>query len=144
MSSPATQHKSPFHLLFNIVPDYKFLRPFGCAYFPCIHPYNKHKLSFRSSKCIFLGYNSRHKGYHYLHPSGRIYISNTVVFLESEFPYTRLFPPPVATTPQPIITQPFYLPPTPTSSSSSTPTHTHTDQPPRSYPSLQNQSSSLS
>lgn len=38
-----------------------------------------------------MGYNSYHKGYRYLSPSGRIYISRHVCFNEMEFPYQSLF-----------------------------------------------------
>ncbi|POO00746.1 hypothetical protein TorRG33x02_033770, partial [Trema orientale] len=54
-------------------------------------PYNSHKLAFRSSKCLFLGYSSAHKGYMCLHPTGRVYISHNVVFNELDFPYSELF-----------------------------------------------------
>ena len=72
-------------------PDYKFLRVFGCACFPYLQPYNKHKLAFKTSKCLFLGYGSFHKGYRCLHPSGRVYIARSVAFDETTFPYQSLF-----------------------------------------------------
>ena len=68
-------NKSPFESLFGYLPDYKFLKVFGCAYFPDLRSYNKTKLAFKTSKCLFLGYNLFHKGYRCLHPSGRVYIA---------------------------------------------------------------------
>ena len=84
-------HKSPFECLFHNTPDYKFFKVFGCACYPFLRPYNAHKLQFRTSKCLFLGYSPSHKGYRCLHPSGRLYIAKTVHFNESEFPYQSLF-----------------------------------------------------
>lgn len=78
LPSPNTKNKSHFELLYNKQPNYKFLRVFGCACFPFLRPYNKTKLQYRSSKCIFIGYSNSHKGYKCLHPSGRLYIADTV------------------------------------------------------------------
>jgi len=39
---------SPFTQLFKEKPNYSFLRVFGCACWPNLRPYNKHKLQFRS------------------------------------------------------------------------------------------------
>jgi hypothetical protein len=75
-------------LLFHETPDYTFLRVFGCACWPNLRPYNNHKLAFRSTQCVFLGYSSMHKGYKCLDRStGRIYISRDVVFDEHFFPF---------------------------------------------------------
>jgi hypothetical protein len=44
-SSPHTSptNISHFQKLFNRSPDYNFLRIFGCACFPNLHPYNQHE-----------------------------------------------------------------------------------------------------
>ena len=69
-------------------PDFNFLRVFGCAYWPYLRPYNKHKMDFRSKTCVFLGYSVSHRGYKCLDVStGKIYVSRHVVFYESLFPY---------------------------------------------------------
>lgn len=44
---------SPFEKLFSHVPDYKFLKFFGCVCFPNIRSYNSHKFSFQSKERIF-------------------------------------------------------------------------------------------
>ena len=80
----------PFIRLFNSSPDYGFLRTFGCACYPLLRPYNRHKLQFLSLECIFLGYAPNHKGYKCLTPSGRIYLSRDVLFNESKFPTTLI------------------------------------------------------
>ncbi|KAM6542216.1 hypothetical protein CsatB_006663 [Cannabis sativa] len=78
--------KSPFEVLYSKVPDYKFLKVFGSACFPCLRPYQTHKFQYHSVKCLNLGYSEVHKGYKCLSPQGRIYISRNVTFNESDFP----------------------------------------------------------
>lgn len=91
LPSPTTNHQSPFQVLHHTSPDYNFLHSFGCACFPLLTPYNKHKLQFKSSKCVFLGYSTVHKGYKCLSQTGRLYISDSVIFNEQEFPYVSMF-----------------------------------------------------
>ena len=67
------------------------LRVFRCACFPYLQPYNKHKLAFKTSKCLFLGYSPLYKGYRCLHPSGHVYIARSVAFDETPFPYQSLY-----------------------------------------------------
>jgi hypothetical protein len=83
-------NKCPLERLLNTPPNYSLLRVFGCACWPNLCPYNKHKLSFRSKECVFLGYSSLHKGYKCLDTdSGRVYISRDVIFDESNFPFAN-------------------------------------------------------
>jgi histone deacetylase 1/2 len=101
--------KTPLELLLNEIPDYTFLKVFGCTCWPHLRLYNKRKLEFRSKKCVFLGYSSLHKGYKCLHvPTNRVYISRDVVFDENVFPFSALpttttcpTPPVSSTTPSP-------------------------------------------
>ena len=86
--------KSPLEVLLNETPDYSLLKVFGCACWPHLRPYNKHKLEYRSKQCVFLGYSPLHKGYKCLHiPSNRVYISRDVVFDETVFPFSTLTSP---------------------------------------------------
>jgi hypothetical protein len=79
--------------LFHQKPVYSLLKTFGCTCWTNLRPYNTHKLSFRSMRCVFLGYNQQHKGYKCLEPStGRVYISRDVVFDETMFPFSELHP----------------------------------------------------
>jgi hypothetical protein len=91
------QNKSPFEKLFKSVPDYLFLKTFGCACWPNLRPYNSHKLQPCSLQCVFLGYSLLHHGYKCLHiPTNRLYISRDVIFLENSFPFFQnksLLPP---------------------------------------------------
>jgi len=76
--------------VFRRTPDYNFLCTFGCLCFPFLRPYHAHKLDFRSSPCVFLGYSSSHLGYRCLDlESDRIYVSRHVRFHENVFPFAK-------------------------------------------------------
>lgn len=91
MPSLTLAQHSPYYLMHNKHPDYKHLKVFGCSCFPYLRPYHKHKLELRSHKCVFIGYSPNHKGFKCLSPTGRLYIADSVVFNEFEFPYSALF-----------------------------------------------------
>jgi hypothetical protein len=96
LPSLVLKHVSPYSKLFQNELDYSILRVFGCACYPLLRPYSTHKLSFQSKQCIFLGYNSNHRGYRCLDPiSKRIYVSRHVIFDEGLFlaKDTRIAPP---------------------------------------------------
>jgi hypothetical protein len=79
--------------LLKTKPNYDALRTFGCACWPNLRPYNQRKLSFRSKRCVFLGYSPTQKGVKCLDVStGRIYISRDVVFDENIYPFQSLHP----------------------------------------------------
>lgn len=87
LPTPTIGNKSPYSPLFNKEPDYNNLKPFGCACYPCLKPYNAHKLQYHTTKCAFLGYSSSHKGFKCMNSNGRIFISRHVVFNEQDFPF---------------------------------------------------------
>ena len=90
MSTLVLGNRSPFDCLFQRSPDYHFLRTFGCLCFPFLCPYNNHKLDFRSSSCVFFGYNSSHLGYRCFDiESHRMYISRHVRFHEHVFSFDK-------------------------------------------------------
>jgi hypothetical protein len=85
--------ESPTEKLIHVKPNYESLHVFGCACWPNIRPYNKHKLSFCSKRCVFLGYSFCHKGVKCLDvTTGRVYISWDVVFDENIFWFAELHP----------------------------------------------------
>jgi hypothetical protein len=93
LPSKVINFDTPTERLLGATPNYESLRIFGCACWPNLRPYNKRKLSFRSVRCVFLGYSPHHKGVKCLDPStGRVYISRDVVFDESVFPFAALNP----------------------------------------------------
>lgn len=88
LPSPTNNGRSPFELAFHKSPDYSILKVFGSLCFPHIRPYNKHKFSFRSMPCVFLGYSSKHLGYRcHDRATGRMYIARDVQFDEVTFPF---------------------------------------------------------
>jgi histone deacetylase 1/2 len=81
-------HCSPFEKAYHQKPNYNFMRVFGCACWPNLRPYNKHKFDYRSKTCIFIGYSLSHQGYKCLDLStGKIFVSRHVIFDELFFPY---------------------------------------------------------
>ncbi|KAE8708208.1 hypothetical protein F3Y22_tig00110348pilonHSYRG00083 [Hibiscus syriacus] len=81
------QDMSPFEKLFGKKPEYSMMKTFGCQCFPHLRMFQKHKLSFRSQECTYLGISPQHKGFQCLAPDGRVYVSRHVVFNESIFPF---------------------------------------------------------
>ncbi|KAM0053129.1 putative RNA-directed DNA polymerase [Helianthus debilis subsp. tardiflorus] len=80
--------KSPFEMLFHYLPDYSSFRTYGCRVYPCLRDYAPHKLAPRSLPCVFIGYNSKYKGYMCLEPtSSRVYITRHARFDELSFPF---------------------------------------------------------
>jgi hypothetical protein len=91
--SKVVGYETPLECLFHTKPNYLSLWVFGCACWPNLHPYNNHKLQFRSKQCAFLGYSTQHKGFKCLDiVEGRIYILRDVVFDETIYPFAKLNP----------------------------------------------------
>ncbi|CAA7029694.1 unnamed protein product [Microthlaspi erraticum] len=87
LPSSAIQNQVPYTLLFQKPPTYDHLKVFGCLCFPNLNHSNLHKLSPRTTPCLFLGYPSQHRGYRCLDlKTNRIIISRHVAFDESIFP----------------------------------------------------------
>jgi len=90
LQTPLLKNISPLENIFSQVPDYKFLKVFGCACFPSCRPYNSHKFSLRSKPCVFLGYSTHHKGFKCYPPeTGHIVISRDVIFHDEVFPFSH-------------------------------------------------------
>ncbi|CAH9146153.1 unnamed protein product [Cuscuta epithymum] len=90
MPTSTLHNDSPYSLLFQKQPNYSFLRSFGCLCFPYLRPYNQHKVNFRSSRCVFLGYPSSFSGYRCLDlNTGKIFIARIVRFDENCFPLSQ-------------------------------------------------------
>lgn len=132
MPSRTTTGTSPFEHPLKRKPDLSFLLVFGCQCYPHLRPYNAHKLDFRSTPCVFLGYSTSHHGYRCLDPSSdRIYIARHVRFNEHNFPFNSN---PILT---PVSTEPYISSyPVPHHIPSSTPTSNNPNQttPPNDHP----------
>jgi hypothetical protein len=86
---------TPRFALYGTAPSYDHLRVFGCACYPNTSATASHKLSPRSTRCLFLGYSPDHKGYRCLDlASHHIIVSRHVVFDEDAFPLAGSSPPP--------------------------------------------------
>ncbi|KAD3067125.1 hypothetical protein E3N88_35005 [Mikania micrantha] len=122
LPSWVSSNMSPYQHVFKHKPDYSFLRVFGCQCFTYLRPYNRHKIDFRSTPCIFLGYSPHHHGYRCFDPvSERVYVARHVRFNEHILP-SRTPPPPAP--PPPSYTSIFPTPPPNLSNSENSPTST--------------------
>jgi hypothetical protein len=94
LPSKSVSHPTPYFALYGRAPTYDHLRVFGCACYTNTSATASHKLSPRSTRCLFLGYFPDHKGYQCLDlASHRIIISRHVVFNEYVFPLAGPSPP---------------------------------------------------
>ncbi|KAM0012969.1 putative RNA-directed DNA polymerase [Helianthus debilis subsp. tardiflorus] len=129
LPSRISSNKSPYERIYNRKPDYTFLRVFGCQCFPYLRPYNHHKMDFRSTPCVFLGYSPFHHGYRCLDiATERVYIARYVRFNEHVFPFNPPTPSPIPNSPPFISIFPEPLPIIPadhTSNDPPSPTPTH-------------------
>lgn len=86
--SPLLNDKTPYELLQKRVPDYLFLKTFGCLCYASTLLKDRNKFSARADKCVFLGYPSGYKGYKVLHlDSNKISVTRNIVFHENTFPF---------------------------------------------------------
>ena len=113
LPTPVLNGDIPYQKLINKIPDYKFLRVFGCSCFPLRRTYNTYKFEPRSQECIFLGYSMPHKRYRCLAADGCLYISKDVIFNEDQSPYPDLFSPPKPTSSPSTPTNPLSILPIP-------------------------------
>jgi hypothetical protein len=94
LPSTAVSHPTPHFTMYDTTPSYDHLRVFGYACYPYTSAIAPHKLSPRSTHCLFLGYSTNHKGYRCLDvASHRIIISRHVVFDKDMFPLVGSSPP---------------------------------------------------
>lgn len=97
--SHAIHGNTLYFLLHGLHPTYDHLKVFGCLCYPNLYATTDHKLSPRSTCCIFLGYALKHKGCCYYDlTSRRVIVSRHVVFDEKSFPYAPHTPSPQAPT----------------------------------------------
>jgi hypothetical protein len=83
----AIQAACPHLALFGSAPSYEHMSVFGCTCYPNTTATAPHKLSPRSTRCVFISYSADHKGYRCLDLStNRLIISRHVVFDKDSLP----------------------------------------------------------
>ncbi|KAK2388029.1 putative mitochondrial protein [Trifolium repens] len=89
LPTPFLSQKSPYQMLYDVLPDLNNLKVFGSLVFASTLQSHRHKLDSRSRKCISLGFKSGVKG-HILFDlkSKEIFLSRDVIFFEHIFPYS--------------------------------------------------------
>lgn len=89
MPTQNLEMQSPFQKLFGKSPNYTKLQIFGCACYPWLKPYTRHKLKDRSKRCVFFGYSATQSAFLcYDSDNDRLYVSRHVQFDESSFPFS--------------------------------------------------------
>ena len=88
LPSSSLSGKTPYALLFGHKPDYSMLCTFRCLCFSYLRNSSPHKLSLKSVPCVFLGYNTFHKGFRcFDRQTCHVYVSRHVKNFEIVFPY---------------------------------------------------------
>ena len=81
---------SPFEMFFGYTPDLHHLKVFGCACYPLLKSYTKHKLEPKTTQHVFLGYSHSFKVYICYNPlTKQTIVSQHVIFHLNIFPYAN-------------------------------------------------------
>lgn len=85
------QNQSPTQLLYHWNLTYTHLRVLDCLCYPSFSFSNIHKLQFRSTARVFLGYSLNIRGYKcYDLSNKKLIISTHVIFDKTKFPFTKI------------------------------------------------------
>ncbi|KAI3822382.1 hypothetical protein L1987_09971 [Smallanthus sonchifolius] len=130
LPSKPLKNNTPTTILYRRQPSYDHLRVFGCLCYPNTSSTRPHKLSPRSTPCVFLGYPANYRGYRCLDLSTeKTILSRHVFFDEHNFPYNKPTQPTPSHSfldPDPLLFNQFYNP----SVTSYTPLPTENTHPP--------------
>src|SRR5437879_5812195 len=63
LPTPLMGYRSPHEVIYGYAPTYDSLRVFRCSYYPLLEPFGRSKLDFKSTRSVFMGYLTKHKGY---------------------------------------------------------------------------------
>jgi hypothetical protein len=75
--------KTPYEIWTGKHPGLSFLKVWGCEAY--VKRLMSHKLTLKSDKCFFVGYERETKGYCYSKVEGKVFVTRNGVFLEKEF-----------------------------------------------------------
>ena len=94
MPSRVLQFKTPLHTLsqYHSLPSLLNIpsKVFGCTCYIHVYQHQRGKMDPRARKCLFVGYSATQKGYQCYHPpSGKVFVSIDVTFLEHEAYFPR-------------------------------------------------------
>ncbi|GJU85803.1 putative RNA-directed DNA polymerase [Tanacetum coccineum] len=89
LPSSVLNGKSPFELVYKRKPNLSYFWSFGCLCFSTV--LNNHdKMSFRSEKCVLVGYSTNKKAYNLLSLDSRnVFYSRDVKFYEKIYPFKQ-------------------------------------------------------
>lgn len=62
ITSPLLKNESPYHILYDKIPDINDFKVFGCFVYETTIQSQRSKLDFRGSKVVFMGYKTSFKG----------------------------------------------------------------------------------
>ena len=81
-------HKTPYEILFGVLPDFDMIKVFGSLCFAHNQRSKGDKLASRSRRCVFVGYPSHKKGWKLFDlETHEIFVTRDVQFFENEFPF---------------------------------------------------------
>lgn len=84
-------NRKPFHKLDNLMPDYSWLRSFGCICFPHVDSSMRNKLAPKARQCIFLGYSAIRAIAAFHFPTRKELIYRHVTFYETRYSSTPAY-----------------------------------------------------
>lgn len=89
--SSVLKGRTPYELLYGVLPSYSHLKFFGCLCYVHLKLRDKNKFSLRNAKCIFVGYPFGQKGWKVYDLEKKVFlISKDVIFHETEFPLASI------------------------------------------------------
>ena len=89
--TPVLNIFSPYEMLYKTMVDFNQLKVFGSLCYSSTLSTNKKKFDPRASRCVFIGFKTRTKGYVLLNIQSReIFVFRNVVFYEHVFSYKEV------------------------------------------------------
>lgn len=90
LRTPLLHNQSPYEVVYHKKPDYQFVKTFGCACWPYLHPVTTINLTSGPNFAYFLATVGTTMGINHKcldTSTGKVYVSHHVVFDEHRFPF---------------------------------------------------------